>query len=613
MTTASPPVKISSMRFTYAAEARPIDGFTIRRGIHRGGFGEVYYAVSDAGKEVALKLLTHDLDTELRGIRQCLNLKHPNLVTLFDVRTDEHGDQWVVMEYVQGASLDDVLRSFPNGLPLEEVRQWMRGLLAGVEFLHDRGIVHRDLKPANVYRENGTVKIGDVGLSKMMAGGRRAQHTEAVGTVYYMAPEVMKGQYGPEIDVYGLGVMLYEMLTGKLPFDGETTGEILMKQLAEPPDLSTVPTSLRPVLQRALQKDPQQRTPSITAMREDLQQAWAGEPLPEPLPESAFIPPVPPRLANTTAEMRRPPLPPVTPRVTIPPRSAPVRQLVPPTSPPDHRKHKHVEWDWWPWVILAAVLFVPWDQFPEMARVQPRWMMLLGIGGCGFAVARWIKRRQTTSPGAFPISLRFGSLPATNLVEQYSASVLLGALASAGLSLGGLWVLREFDFRGVPDISVQTQAFFALVAVLGTTVLQSLHYALRAAGRSFADTAGLVWMVGGLFGVMVAALDQFLLLDLMHTATTGFLTPWPAMSTKACFWWFAITWGCQAWWLPLSPDRSQRATWWCVVAAAGIGAALAGPMRFDGWTSAVWAGSMTLSMQLAAPWRPALRHSTMQA
>src|SRR5262245_1915243 len=142
------------MKFTYQTEARPVDGYTIRRGIHRGGFGEVYYAVSDAGKEVALKLLTHDLDTELRGVRQCLNLKHPNLVTIFDVRTDGDGDQWVIMEYVQGASLDDVLTAFPQGLPIAEVSDWLQGICAGVEYLHDRGIVHRDLKPANVYREN---------------------------------------------------------------------------------------------------------------------------------------------------------------------------------------------------------------------------------------------------------------------------------------------------------------------------------------------------------------------------------------------------------------------------------------------------------------------------
>ena len=213
------------MRFTYHTGAKPLAGYTIHRGIHRGGFGEVYFAHSDAGKEVALKLLHHEeRDVEIRGVSQCLNLKHPNLVSLFDLKTDSLGDHWIVMEYVSGSSLEDVLVSFPNGLPPDEVRDWLKGLVAGVSHLHDRGIVHRDLKPANVYRENGIVKIGDVGLSKRIDSDRQRLQTQSVGTVYYMAPEVAKGQYGPEVDVYSLGVMLYELITGKLPFQGETTG-----------------------------------------------------------------------------------------------------------------------------------------------------------------------------------------------------------------------------------------------------------------------------------------------------------------------------------------------------------------------------------------------------
>ena len=88
------------MKFTFAPESTPLDGFTIKRAIHRGGFGEVYYALSDAGKEVALKLLNNNLEVELRGVSQCLNLKHPNLVTIFDMKTDNDGDHWIVMEYV---------------------------------------------------------------------------------------------------------------------------------------------------------------------------------------------------------------------------------------------------------------------------------------------------------------------------------------------------------------------------------------------------------------------------------------------------------------------------------------------------------------------------------
>ena len=290
------------MRFTYQTGAQPLAGYTIQRGIDRGGFGEVYFAHSDGGKEVALKLLhQQDQDVEIRGITQCLNLKHPNLVNLFDLKTDSKGDRWVVMEYVSGSNLEDVLASFPDGLPLNEVRDWLRGMVAGVSYLHDRGIVHRDLKPANVYCENGAVKVGDVGLSKQLDRDHRRQHTQSVGTVYYMAPEVARGQYGPEVDVYALGVILYELLTGRLPFSGETTAEILMKHLTAEPDLLPIPQSLRPTLARALRKDPAQRTQTVLELEHDFLKgisaaaaAAAAEP-PMEIPDEAFLPPLPRR------------------------------------------------------------------------------------------------------------------------------------------------------------------------------------------------------------------------------------------------------------------------------------------------------------------------------
>ena len=197
------------MKFTFAPESRPLDGYTIKRAVHRGGFGEVYYALSDAGKEVALKLLNNNLDVELRGVSQCLNLKHPNLVTIFDIRTDADNDHWVIMEFVSGRGLYETMQDYPNGMPVEEIKTWLSGITAGLSFLHDRGIVHRDLKPANVFRDHGGVKVGDVGLSKYISESRRSAQTQSVGTVYYMAPEVARGRYGLEVDVYAIGVMLY--------------------------------------------------------------------------------------------------------------------------------------------------------------------------------------------------------------------------------------------------------------------------------------------------------------------------------------------------------------------------------------------------------------------
>ncbi|HAC91539.1 MAG TPA: serine/threonine protein kinase, partial [Planctomycetaceae bacterium] len=112
------------MKFRYASGDQPLSGFTIKRGVGVGGFGEVYFALSDSGKEVALKQIQRNLDIEVRGVRQCMNLKHPNLIALFDVRFDANEQGWIVMEYVSGPSLKDVIDAHPNGVPREELMRW---------------------------------------------------------------------------------------------------------------------------------------------------------------------------------------------------------------------------------------------------------------------------------------------------------------------------------------------------------------------------------------------------------------------------------------------------------------------------------------------------------
>ena len=223
------------MKFAYKTGARPLEGYTIKRGVGIGGFGDVYFAVTDAGKEVALKRVQRNMDVEVRGVSQCLNLKHQNLISLHDLKYDDEGQAWVVMEFIPGESLKDVVERNPNGMPRDEVEHWFRGIAAGVSYLHDRGIVHRDLKPGNIFDDEGLVKIGDYGLSKFISASRRSGQTESVGTFHYMAPEIGRGIYGKEIDVYALGIMLYEMLTGRVPFDGESSQEIIMKHLTTPP------------------------------------------------------------------------------------------------------------------------------------------------------------------------------------------------------------------------------------------------------------------------------------------------------------------------------------------------------------------------------------------
>lgn len=276
------------MKFTYTSGQRPLDGYTLKRGIGRGGFGEVYFAISDGGKEVALKLVRGDHQVELRGVAHCLNLKHPNLVALYDLRKDGQGDHWVVMEYVAGEPLSAVIHRHPNGLPRELVREWFSALARAVAYLHDHGIVHRDLKPANVFIENGVVKVGDYGLSKSISTSERTAQTQSVGTVHYMAPEISTGNYNKQIDIYAAGVILYEMVTGRVPFDGESAGEILMKHLTSPPDLSKVPREWVAIISRALSKNPANRYAGMGEMAREVEmvgvESGRATPPPPPLP-----------------------------------------------------------------------------------------------------------------------------------------------------------------------------------------------------------------------------------------------------------------------------------------------------------------------------------------
>jgi hypothetical protein len=250
-------------RYTFGSGARPLDGYTIKRAIGRGGFGEVYYATSDSGKEVALKLILRNLDVERRGVVQCMNLKCPNLLTIFDLKSNDAGDTFVIMEYVAGPSLASVLKQYPAGLPEAEIRNWLKGLVEGVAYLHDHGIVHRDLKPANLFMEEGIVKIGDYGLAKLITPSQGTEHSESIGTCHYMAPEIGSGKYHKPIDIYAMGVILYEMLTGRVPFEGETVNEVLMKHLTARPDVSVLPQPYQAIVAKALAKDPNHRVARV--------------------------------------------------------------------------------------------------------------------------------------------------------------------------------------------------------------------------------------------------------------------------------------------------------------------------------------------------------------
>ena len=260
------------MPYTFRHGSRPLEGITVQRAVGRGGFGEVYYALTDSGKQIALKYLRENPEIELRGISHVMNLKSPYLITIYDVRKNAHDEPFVIMEYISGPSLHELMTAEPKGIGAQKAAYFIDGIAQGLAYLHERGIVHRDLKPANIFYDDGYVKIGDYGLAKHISVSKHSGQTVSVGTVHYMAPEIGSGSYTKAIDIYALGVILFEMLTGELPFTGSSMGEILMRHLSDRPDLSGIPEPFAPIIAKALAKDPNDRYQDASEMSDALRQ-----------------------------------------------------------------------------------------------------------------------------------------------------------------------------------------------------------------------------------------------------------------------------------------------------------------------------------------------------
>ena len=262
-------------------EAKRIGRYEIECELGAGAVGVVYRARSSGGDTVALKLLHPSVagDEELRrrlarefGIAR--DLRDPHLVAALDSGESE-GRPYLVFEYVSGGSLAGRLQT--GTLTLAETLRLVADLAAGLEVLHRRGLVHRDLKPSNVMlRDDGSALLADFGLAKGAAYSALTQPGELLGTLDYLAPELVRGgEATPASDVYALGCVAFECLAGSPPFADRSLLGIGTAHLEDEPPHPPAPPDVAWALLRALEKEPSQR-PASAAMYSNLLRVAAG-------------------------------------------------------------------------------------------------------------------------------------------------------------------------------------------------------------------------------------------------------------------------------------------------------------------------------------------------
>lgn len=259
------------------------DRYRIIDTLGEGGMSNVYLAEDIIlQRKVAVKVLRLDLQNDPQTLhrfqREALatsELSHPNIVSVLDVGTDQ-GSPYMVMEYVSGPNLKQYLRQH-HPLKLSRVIQIMDQILSAVILAHQHNVIHRDLKPENILMDDkGNVKIADFGIAVALNQSLVTQTNTALGSVHYMAPEQTRGgMVTKQSDIYSLGIILYELISGKTPFNGDTAIQIAMKHLNEQiPNIHeqnpNVPQSLANVILKAAAKDPRDRYSSAYEMKKDL-------------------------------------------------------------------------------------------------------------------------------------------------------------------------------------------------------------------------------------------------------------------------------------------------------------------------------------------------------
>ena len=259
------------------------DRYEIIKSIGEGGMANVYLAMDTfLDRKVAVKVLRGDLSTDEKFIRRFQReaynasaLSHPNIVEMYDVGED-NGTYYIVMEYIEGRTLKQLLKK-RGSLTTPEVVDIMLQLTDGIAYAHDKYIIHRDLKPQNIMiGDDGKIKITDFGIAVALNSTQLTQTNSVMGSVHYLPPEQASGKGATtKSDIYSMGIMLFELLTGKLPFKGENAVEIALKHMKDDiPSVkklnSNVPQSLENIVLKATAKNPKNRYDDVKEMYEDL-------------------------------------------------------------------------------------------------------------------------------------------------------------------------------------------------------------------------------------------------------------------------------------------------------------------------------------------------------
>ncbi|MBR6073002.1 MAG: Stk1 family PASTA domain-containing Ser/Thr kinase [Bacilli bacterium] len=265
------------------------DRYQIIKTIGEGGMANVYLAYDTIlDRNVAVKVLRGDLATDEKFVRRfqrealsASSLSHPNIVEVYDVGEDNES-YYIVMEYIEGKQLKQLLKK-RGKLTLNEVVDIMLQVTDGMSAAHDSYIIHRDIKPQNIMiLENGLIKITDFGIAMALNSTQLTQTNSVMGSVHYLPPEQASGKGATiQSDVYSMGILMYELLTGELPFRGDNAVEIALKQIKEPipsvKDKVDVPQSIENIIIKATAKNPKNRYADAREMYEDLRTALSKE------------------------------------------------------------------------------------------------------------------------------------------------------------------------------------------------------------------------------------------------------------------------------------------------------------------------------------------------